>query len=77
MAHPIRTIPELVDDAARAHEARTWLIADDGSFTLRGLPTGNFTLVFTQGGVTLGTATFTEVKPNQEITVTIEVTPSG
>jgi hypothetical protein len=33
--------------------------------------------VFTQGAVTLGTATFAEVKPNQEITVTIEVTPSG
>ena len=33
MARPIRTIPELVDDAARANGARTWLIADDGSFT--------------------------------------------
>jgi hypothetical protein len=55
----------------------TTTVAENGSFTLRGLPTGNFTLVFTQGGVTLGTATFAEVKPNQEITVTIEVTPSG
>jgi len=55
----------------------TTTVDDDGSFTLRGLPTGNFTLVFTQGAVTLGTATFAEVKPNQEITVTIEVTPSG
>jgi len=57
--------------------AITTTVGDDGSFTLRGLPTGNFTLVFTQGGVTLGTATFGEVMPNQEITVTIEVTPSG
>jgi hypothetical protein len=55
----------------------TTTVGDDGSFTLRGLPTGSFTLVFTQGAVTLGTATFAEVKPNQEITVTIEVTPSG
>ena len=55
----------------------TTTVGDDGSFTLRGLPTGSFTLVFTQGGVTLGTATFGEVMPNQEITVTIEVTPSG
>jgi hypothetical protein len=55
----------------------TTTVADDGSFTLRGLPTGSFTLVFTQGSVTLGTATFAEVMPNQEITITIEVTPSG
>lgn len=57
--------------------AITTTVGDDGSFTLRGLPTGSFTLVFTQGGVTLGTATFAQVMPNQEITVTIEVTPSG
>jgi hypothetical protein len=57
--------------------AITATVGEDGSFTLRGLPTGSFTLVFTQGGVTLGTATFAEVMPNQEITVTIEVTPSG
>ena len=57
--------------------AITTTVADDGSFTLRGLPTGSFTLVFTQGGVTLGTAIFAEVMPNQEITITIEVTPSG
>jgi hypothetical protein len=55
----------------------TTTVADDGSFTLRGLPTGSFTLVFTQGTTTLGSLTFGEVKPNQEITVTIEVTPSG
>jgi crotonobetaine/carnitine-CoA ligase len=29
----IRTIPELVDDAARAHPDRTWLISDDESFS--------------------------------------------
>jgi len=57
--------------------AITTTVAEDGSFTLRGLPTGSFTLVFTQGAVTLGTATFAEVMPNQEITITIEVTPSG
>jgi hypothetical protein len=57
--------------------AITTTVADDGSFTLRGLPTGSFTLVFTQGGVTLGTASFAQVMPNQEITITIEVTGSG
>jgi crotonobetaine/carnitine-CoA ligase len=33
VGHRIRTIPELVDDVARANGGRTWLIADDGSFT--------------------------------------------
>jgi hypothetical protein len=55
----------------------TTTVAADGSFTLRGLPTGSFTLVFTQGTTTLGSVLFGEVMPNQEITVTIEVTPSG
>jgi carnitine-CoA ligase len=29
----MRTIPELVDDAAHAHGGRTWLVTDDASFT--------------------------------------------
>jgi hypothetical protein len=55
----------------------TTTVGDDGMFTLRGLPTGSFTLVFTQDGATLGTATFAQVMPNQQITITIELTPSG
>jgi len=51
----------------------TTTVGDDGSFTLRGLPTGSFTLVFSQDGVVLGTANFAEVKPNQEITVTVRI----
>lgn len=51
----------------------TTTVGDDGSFTLRGLPTGSFTLVFTQDGVTLGTASFAQVMPNQEITITIQI----
>src|SRR5437899_5161382 len=43
---------------------------------LRGLPQGGFTLVFSSGGGTLGTLSFTEVKPNQEITITIQVSGS-
>ncbi len=45
----------------------------DGSFTLRGLPEGSFTLVFTQDGVEIGRQTFDEVAPNQEITIEVEV----
>jgi hypothetical protein len=48
-------------------------VGADGSFTLRGLPEGEFTLVFTLGGAEIGRQTFTEVAPNQEITVTVEV----
>jgi hypothetical protein len=48
-------------------------VASDGTFTLRGLPAGGFTLVFTQGGVEIGRQTFTEVQPNHEITLTLEV----
>jgi len=52
-------------------------VAGDGSFTLRGLPEGGFTLVFTDGGLELGRLSFSEVMPNQEITVTVQVSSSG
>jgi hypothetical protein len=48
-------------------------VAADGSFTLRGLPAGTFTLVFMQGADALGTMSFTEVAINQQITITIQV----
>ena len=48
-------------------------VGSDGSFTLRGLPTGGFTLVFTQSGTTIGTLAFREVAANQQITITVEV----
>jgi hypothetical protein len=53
--------------------AITTTVGADGSFSLRGLPPGGFTLVFTSGGATLGTVRFAEVQPNQEITVTVRV----
>jgi hypothetical protein len=49
------------------------VVGADGSFVLRGLPAGGFVLVFTQGVTALGTLSFSEVKPNQEITITIAV----
>ena len=58
--------------------AITATVGDDGSFTLRGLPEGDFTLVFkSAGGAVLGTLAFSQVKPNQEISITVEVTGSG
>jgi hypothetical protein len=48
-------------------------VGPDGTFTLRGLPAGGFTLIFTQDGQTLGSLTFSEVLPNQEIMVTVDV----
>jgi len=48
-------------------------VGSDGSFTLRGLPAGGFTLVFTQAGATIGTLAFGRVAANQQITITVEV----
>jgi len=52
----------------------TTTVDANGSFTLRGLPEGGFTLVFTNsGGTVLGTLTFGAVMPNQEITIVVDV----
>lgn len=52
-------------------------VAGDGSFTLRGLPQGGFTLVFKNGAAEIGRLTFAEVKANQEITLTVQVSGAG
>ena len=56
-----------------APEICTTVDAATGTFTLRGLPEGSFTLKFTQGGTELGTLVFEEVAPNQQITIEVEV----
>lgn len=48
-------------------------VGADGRFTLRGLPEGGFTLLFMVDGVRAGTLAFDEVKPNQEITLTVRL----
>jgi len=53
--------------------AITATVGADGSFTLRGLPEGSFTLEFLVDGGSIGTVRFDEVKPNQEITITVSV----
>ncbi|MEO5761998.1 MAG: carboxypeptidase-like regulatory domain-containing protein [Vicinamibacteria bacterium] len=52
----------------------TTTVSADGSFTLRGLPSGSFTLVFSRDGTQLGTLSFGSVMPNQEVTITVSVT---
>jgi hypothetical protein len=61
----------------RENPSITTTVAGDGSFTLRGLPEGGFTLIFTTGGTEIGRLSFSEVKPNQEITLTVQVSTSG
>src|SRR5437867_4423658 len=68
--------PEIVTVTVQENPAITTTVGADGSFTLRGLPEGGFHLVFSSGGGTLGTLAFSEVKPNQEITVIVQVTGS-
>lgn len=48
-------------------------ITTDGTFTLRGLPEGSFTLEFFDGSTSLGTLTFTDVNANQQITITVSL----
>ncbi len=53
--------------------AITATVGADGTFTLRGLPEGRFTLEFRQGGDLIGTLEFAEVAANQQITIRVQV----
>ncbi|MGH9325008.1 MAG: hypothetical protein ACRD3V_34645 [Vicinamibacteria bacterium] len=46
---------------------------ENGSFTLRGLPEGRFTVDFYQGSTKVGSLIFDEVLPNQQIAITVEM----
>ena len=71
----VRTVrgPEPVVVTVREAPQITTAVGADGTFTLRGLPTGAFTLDFTQGNVALGSLRFPSVLPNQQITITVDV----
>ena len=48
-------------------------VAEDGSFTLRGLPAGSLTLAFMQGSDEVGRLVFSEVAANQQITINVQL----
>ena len=48
-------------------------VAADGTFTLRGLPAGSFTLVFMHGSAEVGRLVFQEVAANQQITISVQL----
>lgn len=64
---------DLIDVHVQSEPAIKATVGADGSFTLRGLPEGSFTLVFTQAGTEIGTLTFREVAANQQITITVQL----
>jgi hypothetical protein len=69
---------EVVSVYVQENPAIKTTVGADGSFTLRGLPEGSFTLVFTNSaGKILGTLTFSAVAPNQEITITVQVSSTS
>jgi hypothetical protein len=69
-------VPGSITVSVQEDPAITTTIGSDGSFTLRGLPTGSFTLVFTRDGARIGTLSFGSVLQNQELSITISVTGS-
>jgi hypothetical protein len=46
---------------------------ENGTFTLRGLPDGRFTVDFYQGSTKVGSLVFDEVLANQQIAITVEL----
>lgn len=69
-------VPGSITVSVQESPALATTIGSDGSFTLRGLPTGSFTLIFTRDGARIGTLSFGSVLPNQELSITISVTSS-
>ena len=65
-----------IDVSVQSDPAIKTTVGADGTFTLRGLPEGSFTLVFTQGGTVVGTLVFQEVKANQQVTISVQLVNS-
>lgn len=68
-----RTAAAVLTVVVAENPAMTATIGADGRFTLRGLPEGAFTLIFLSDGIEIGRLDFSEVKPNQALTVTVSV----
>ena len=68
--------PDVITVTCVENLAITTTVGPDGRFTLRGLPEGGFHLAFSSNGTPLGTLYFDEVKPNQQITVTVDLSGS-
>jgi len=52
-------------------------VAGDGRFTLAGLPSGSWSLVFERDGQVVGEIRFRSVRTNQEITIVVALTSDG
>jgi hypothetical protein len=53
-------------------------VASNGSFTLRGLPEGGFTLIFRdKSGTRIGRIPFKEVMPNQQLSILVDLDDGG
>ena len=53
-------------------------VGSNGSFTLRGLPDGAFTLIFRdESGTRIGRIRFTEVMPNQHLSILVDLNDEG
>jgi hypothetical protein len=74
LASPVTSITASITVAVEGRPGISTIVSSDGSFTLRGLPTDSFTLVFSREGAPLGTLRFNTVLPNQELTITVNLT---
>ncbi|MCM2256618.1 MAG: DUF5666 domain-containing protein [Vicinamibacteria bacterium] len=71
------SVPEGLVVSLRENPAVSVPVAADGSFTLRGLPGGSFTLVFLLAGSEVGSLPFTGLAPNQELSLTVALSTAG
>lgn len=71
------SVPEGLVVSLRENPAVSVPVAADGSFTLRGLPGGAFTLVFLLAGSEVGSLPFTGLAPNQELSLTVALSTAG
>ena len=79
-AIPVSIVADAAGDPITVHvlsdPSITTTVGTDGTFTLRGLPQGSFTLVFMQGTTEIGRLDFTQVAANQQINITVQLVGS-